>query len=514
VLLPADYAEWDADKVRIVLAHERSHIRQGDFYLQLLAALYAAVFWFSPLGWWLKSKLRNLGEAIGDHAALNHAASPASYAQLLLEFAALPRPTLIGVAMARPSTISQRIERLLNDSTFRQAFAAGKSRALVAVLIVPVAIFAATALVRVEAAGVAQSQAPSPAAAPSPAGTASAPAPAEPASPADSPQAPDAASKTDPASGADSAFPPQPPLVQAVPRKPGQPNVPNPPDLLIMPDGGNAPDLVTLPDQANVILLRNHAQIQAQVNAQVQAQVQAQIVAANKYLQDARTYQLKGPDGEHSYSYVLSDSGDSYAIVSGPDSKMVFSGDWNGGRHEDIEKARKVAHGKFLWFEHDGKSYIVEDPAVIAQIEAMRKPMEDFGREQAELGKRQAELGKLQGELGKQVELAKITAPDISKEMAEITTAMTKLQTQMGKEINREELAEVQGKLAQLQGKLGALQGGFAFKNSDFYFKMGQLGAEQGKLGAKQGELARDADQKVKALIEESLKNGKAKPVE
>jgi hypothetical protein len=43
---------------------------------------------------------------------------------------------------------------------------------------------------------------------------------------------------------------------------------------------------------------------------------------------------------------------------------------------------------------------------------------------------------------------------------------------------------------------------------------MGQLGAEQGKLGAKQGELARDADQKVKALIEESLKNGKAKPVE
>ena len=172
VLLPADYAEWDAEKLRIVLAHERSHIRQGDFYLQLLAALYAALFWFSPLGWWLKSKLRNLGEAIGDHAALNHAASPASYAQLLLEFAALPRPTLIGVDMARPSTISQRIERLLNDSTFSQAFAGGKRRALLAVLVVPVAIFAAIAVVRVEAAGVAQTQAPSPAPSPSPAGTA------------------------------------------------------------------------------------------------------------------------------------------------------------------------------------------------------------------------------------------------------------------------------------------------------------------------------------------------------
>jgi len=44
ILLPADYADWDAEKLRIVLAHERSHIRQGDFYLQLLAALYAALF--------------------------------------------------------------------------------------------------------------------------------------------------------------------------------------------------------------------------------------------------------------------------------------------------------------------------------------------------------------------------------------------------------------------------------------------------------------------------------------
>ena len=521
VLLPADYAEWDAEKLRIVLAHEQSHIRQGDFYLQLLASLYASLFWFSPLGWWLKSKLRNLGEAIGDHAALNQAASPASYAQLLLEFAALPRPTLIGVNMARPSTISQRIERLLNDSTFRQAFATGKSRALVAVLIVPVAIFAATALVRVEAAGGVQSQAGPPTAPAAPSSPGAVPAPADSAAPAAAPQAPDPTSAKEPAFGAVAALPPQPPQAPAVPGKPGQPNAPNSSDLLIVPDGANAPDPVILSDQANVIVLRNHAKIEAQVKAQVDAQVQAQIMAANKYLQDARTYQLKGPDGEHSYSYLLSDDGDSYAIVSGPDAKINFSGDWNGAKSEDIEKARKMAHGKFLWFSHEGKSYIVEDPAVIAQIEAMRKPMEDFGRDQAELGKRQAELGKLEGELSKQVELAKITAPDISKEMAEVDSAMSKLQAEMGKEINREELAEVQAKLARLQGKLGALQGGFAFKNSDFYFKMGQmaadqskLGAEQGRLGAEQGKLAVEADKKTKAIIDESLKNGKAKPVE
>jgi hypothetical protein len=517
VLLPADYAQWDAEKLRIVLAHERSHIRQGDFYLQLLAALYAALFWFSPLGWWLKSKLRNLGEAIGDHAALNHAASPASYAQLLLEFAALPRPTLIGVDMARPSTISQRIERLLNDSTFSQAFAGGKRRALLAVLVVPVAIFAAIAVVRVEAAGIAITHAPSQAAPAAPANTgaptapAEARAPAAPLTPDDAAQAPDAAPLTGPASGADSAFPPHPPQTPAGPGSADQPNAPNPPELLIETDGPNAPD------QMKLIILRNQAQIQAQVNAQVQAQL-----LANKYLQDSRIYQLKGADGEHSsYFYAMSNDGDSYAIVSGPDAKISSSGNWNGAKTGDIEKASKMAHGKFLWFSRDGKSYMVEDPAVIAQIEEMRKPIEDLGREQGELGRKQGELGKQEGELGRQFKLATITAPDISKEMAEVTAAMNKLQAQMGKEINREELAEVQGRLAQLQGKLGALQGRFGGADGEWGSKMGALGAEQGKLGAEEGRLGREQDKleresdlKIKGIIDESLKNGKAKPVE
>jgi len=153
VVLPADYPEWDAEKLRIVLAHERSHVRQGDFYLQMLAGLYAAVFWFSPLGWWLKRKLSDLGEAISDRAGLEEAQSRTSYAQVLLAFAALPRPTVIGVAMARSSNLSHRIERLLNESSFRQAFAGSRGRVLLAVLLVPVALFAGTAMIRVQAAG-------------------------------------------------------------------------------------------------------------------------------------------------------------------------------------------------------------------------------------------------------------------------------------------------------------------------------------------------------------------------
>lgn len=165
ILLPADFATWDTKKLRIVLAHERSHVRQGDFYLQLLASLYATLVWFSPLGWWLKHELAELAEAISDRAAMEEAASRTSYAQILLEFAAAPRRTSLGVAMARPGSLSRRIERLLNDNVFRQCFAGGR-RALVAVAMVPLALFASTTLIHVQAAAGTQTPSPATAAAP------------------------------------------------------------------------------------------------------------------------------------------------------------------------------------------------------------------------------------------------------------------------------------------------------------------------------------------------------------
>jgi hypothetical protein len=151
ILLPSDYETWDVEKLRIVLAHESSHIRQGDFYLQVLAGLYASLVWFSPLGWWLKRELADLAEAISDRAGIEQAKDPTSYAEILLEFAAAPRPAAVGVPMARSGSLSRRIERLLDDHAFRRAFA-GSHRTLVAVALVPIAFFAATALVRVQAA--------------------------------------------------------------------------------------------------------------------------------------------------------------------------------------------------------------------------------------------------------------------------------------------------------------------------------------------------------------------------
>ena len=479
IILPTSYASWEPEKIRIVLAHEQAHIRQRDFYLQLLAGLHAAVFWFSPLAWWLQRKLSELSEAISDRAGLEHAASRTSYAQLLLEFAALPRPTQLGVAMARTSNLSLRIERLLNDANFRQAFMGARRRALLAVLLVPVALFAATSLIRVHAAAYPQAALSSPVAV-----QASESAPA--AAPSDriGQSTPDPAPVTVEVPAAQ----PQPapaPVYQAAPVPPLPP----------MAEAPGAAPAAPMPPVA----------------------------------QDETTAPLPplppAPPRNHGrgYSYSYSNNGEAYGLV-GDDVRFNLNGDWDGARNFDLEKARKMANGAhFLWFRHDGKTYIVDDPAFISQIEAFDKSMRDLGEQMRAIGMQQRELGKQQRELGAKLrEVKSIPAPDLSKEMAEVNAAVAELTAKKGATISAEQLRDLQREIGKLQSRIGEMEGKiYSEQFKQFSSQMGELGqqqgkfgGEEGKLGAQMGRLARDREDKIRSTIDESLKNGKAKPVE
>ncbi len=522
IVLPASYTDWDRKKLRIVLAHERSHVRQMDFYLQLLAGLYTALFWFSPLGWWLRRTLTSLGEAIGDRAGMDAAASRSRYAEVLLEFAALPRQSLPGVAMARPGNLSHRVERLLNEHLFRSAFAEGRRRAVVSLLIIPAALFAATVLIRVPGAS-AQApppppQAPAAAPAPAPAPVATPGTPGAPAAPkgvghtvipSDAPQAPLPPAAPGAPKPATAPTAPSPDVAPVPALAPVAPLPPNPADMLV----DDSPDTLVSDDDQD----------------------------------------LKG------YSYGFSDNGESYAIVEGSGKDVTFSGSWDGERRAEIDAARKVAKGPFLWFTHEGKSYIVTDPAIIAKIRAMYKPMEELGRKQGRLGKQQEEFGKQMEELSRQQEaVGQVRMPDLSKEMAELDQAMAKfkadreslntkemaeaerqlraaqdkmltpekmaeMQAQLAAaqaEWNSEDMGAMQAKLGEMQARLGELQGEAGARQGDFGAKMGALGAQQGKLGAQQGRLgaeqgriAREADPQVRSIIEDCLRNGKATQV-
>jgi beta-lactamase regulating signal transducer with metallopeptidase domain len=456
IVLPANYTEWDRAKLRLVLAHERSHVHQGDFYLQLLASFYAALVWFSPLGWWLKRRLAELGEAISDRAALLEADDHSSYAAVLLEFAAMPRQgfagVTAGVGMARSSNIQRRIELILNDGRFRRAFVSGRRHAVIAALLVPCGVVVATSLLHVQAAEVVK---------------ANAIAILQPAQEA----------VQEPVTAAATASIAPSPIVLARPAL----------ETKVLA-------AIARVDAAPPVVLADEARADA-----VQVSVN-----------NAQDFEFDG----------------SFAIVDGDKSSVTI--DHRGsmttgsaGDGSELDRARSRIHGSFILFEHDGKPYVITDQALVEKSMALYTPQSELGRRQAELGKQQAQLGKQEGLLAQQQAWVKVPIPDISKEMAELQKTVNALATEKTQEITQERLGELQAKLGAMQGRLaeaqalaGSKQAILGSQQGDFGAKQAELGRQQAELGREQARIAREASQQIRSLIDQAVREGKAKPLE
>jgi chromosome segregation ATPase len=246
-------------------------------------------------------------------------------------------------------------------------------------------------------------------------------------------------------------------------------------------------------------------------------------------------------------------------VVEGPGTS-TFSGVFNGEHQADVEKARKMVNGPFLWFTRDGKSYIVTDPAIIASIQKMNEPIRALGAQQEALGKQQEVLGKQQEALARDAQMSiKVRLPDLSKEMADLNATMAKMKDEQlnldtqkfadleakikaetDQELSPEKLAELQSKLAgvqaqwnskftaefearmaDLQARLGALEGEAGAREGQFGEQEGKIGEEEGKLGEQEGrigeqegKLSEDMDRQVQKIIRDALASGKARPVQ
>ncbi len=86
ILLPSGWREWDDTKLDAVIAHEMSHVARRDTLTQRLSLLHCAIFWFSPLAWWLNRHLADLAEQASDEAALSCGTDRKAYARTLLGF--------------------------------------------------------------------------------------------------------------------------------------------------------------------------------------------------------------------------------------------------------------------------------------------------------------------------------------------------------------------------------------------------------------------------------------------
>ncbi|MBI4891989.1 MAG: TonB family protein [Acidobacteria bacterium] len=123
ILLPAEAADWDAERLAVVLRHEAAHAERRDPLAQLLAAVVCAVYWPLPWVWAAARRLAMEAELACDDGVLRSGSRATDYAGHLLEITRglLGRKPVPegGIPMARISNLEQRLKAMLNTQTNR-----------------------------------------------------------------------------------------------------------------------------------------------------------------------------------------------------------------------------------------------------------------------------------------------------------------------------------------------------------------------------------------------------------
>ncbi|MDR3620620.1 MAG: M56 family metallopeptidase [Paludisphaera borealis] len=119
IILPQWFLEEPENRLEAALAHEWSHIRNGDLRLIGLSRLLLPMLFAHPAYWWLRGRIRDDQEAVADASAAA-LGGRLNYAEVLLSWArSAPEPSWIaaGGAVAlfeRTSQLKRRIVMLLD----------------------------------------------------------------------------------------------------------------------------------------------------------------------------------------------------------------------------------------------------------------------------------------------------------------------------------------------------------------------------------------------------------------
>ena len=135
IVLPADWREWDASRLEAVLAHERAHVQRHDPAIRMLALLHRALLWFSPLSWFLHTRIVRSAEEASDDAAVSAVRDRVLYAEVLLDFTRRGGGNAVWMStpMARYGPPEKRIHRILDGATLSRGITRGAVAAILAI---------------------------------------------------------------------------------------------------------------------------------------------------------------------------------------------------------------------------------------------------------------------------------------------------------------------------------------------------------------------------------------------
>jgi hypothetical protein len=534
ILLPRNYVQWDAATLRIVLSHEFAHVRQKDFYVQLLAGLHSALFWFNPFSWWLQRQLADLGEALSDHAAAQQADSRASYAEVLLNFATGGNPPPAAVAMARTSNLAPRIERLLNETGFERSFTARPRLPIVAAAVVTLALFASTSVKRVDAAASDSIATPPPPESPQPPEVAPWP---------EAPQAPEAPTPPSPApKPAPKPARPIPPLIASAPALRVASISPTPPVAPIAPIAqvpavapipavspvpavppvpavSPAPAVAAMPPMAPMAPMAPMPPMPLVPPLHTMSLHTAALVSGA-----ASPFPGESGDFETGTWIDVNDHGVSYMKADKDEVFMIKSGHSNFGFNQDFKKRFGLdpphPEGDFILYQHQGKPYLIQDPAIIAKSQELLAPLRENNLRQAELGQMRANMAMHHAVLREGAAEVKLSTAEFQAAMDEASKQLAQLKNEkLVPGEDQETMISLQRKLGSIQERLGRLQGELARQTNglrmqeDLAGRQAEFAAEHARIAESNANASRRVQAELAPLIEQAIKDGRAKPL-
>lgn len=151
IVLPEAAATWPGERRRLVLQHERVHVRRRDWLAQTISQMACAVYWFHPLAWYAARQMRLERERACDDELLRSGVNAVDYAGHLLELTrGAAGRTVAGVAMAEQNELEARMRFLLDLKRNRKALGRAGAIGVVSAALV---LVAPLALVKVRAQG-------------------------------------------------------------------------------------------------------------------------------------------------------------------------------------------------------------------------------------------------------------------------------------------------------------------------------------------------------------------------
>lgn len=480
ILLPASWREWEPDELAAVLAHEASHVARRDSLVQLLALVHRAVFWFSPLSWWLNRHLADLAEQASDEAALACGADRTRYAQALVGFladleASPSRVWWHGVAMAKTGDGEKRVDRIL---AWKRSTPSRTNKWLIAVAVAICLPAVALSVAAHPTAYDAQDVAAPPSPAPPPPPQQLAPPQQIPVPPAEQVVAPAAPSVAIPVPAAvPEAASPEPMAAPADPN-PSPVAIPDPPQ----------PAQVQVPPQAEA----------------PPAPAQPPMPAENP----AWAYRSGYGWGWYwpwGLRFVI--------VTRGSDHPIVWGSEEDADHAQDLQS--KIS-GDFIWFEQpDGKTYIIRDRAVIDRAKQICAQREDSSKLQQDLQAKEQELSKqMREQVQQRMQDIRVKIPDMSAELEKLQSEVKDLNA---KGATMQQLGDLQRQVGELQQALGEAR--WSSNMDEINRRAGELGRQMGDIGRQIGEIARrgvqqaqQASAQMSRLFDDAIANGKAKP--